>query len=133
MLTIDTSALVAMIAPRDPNHDRVLEMLLSDAGPYILAAGALAEATYMMQARVGARLVPTFVQNILDGAFSVDCGENDFPRVHDLVTRYLDLPLGFADAAVIACAERNGGRVLTFDRRDFEVVARGEGNLTILP
>jgi predicted nucleic acid-binding protein len=33
---------------------------------------------------------------------------------------------------VIACAERNGGRVLTLDRRDFDVVA-GEGVITVLP
>jgi uncharacterized protein len=46
--------------------------------------------------------------------------------------RYPDLELGFTDAAVIACAERNGGKVLTFDRRDFDVVAR-EGRITILP
>ena len=46
--------------------------------------------------------------------------------------RYADLPLGFADAAVIACAERNGGRVMTFDRSDFDVVA-AEGPITIVP
>ena len=45
--------------------------------------------------------------------------------------RYKDLPLGFGDAAVVACAERTGGRVLSFDRRDFSVVA-GEGTITLL-
>jgi len=33
---------------------------------------------------------------------------------------------------VVACAERNGGRVLTLDLRDFRVVAR-EGRITIAP
>lgn len=42
------------------------------------------------------------------------------------------MPLGFVDAAVIACAERTGGRVLTFDRRAFGV-AVAEGAITILP
>jgi len=46
--------------------------------------------------------------------------------------RYADLPLGFSDAAVIACAERSGGSVLTFDRRDFEVVAR-DVPITVVP
>jgi len=53
-------------------------------------------------------------------------------RIRELVLRYADLELGFTDSGVIACAERNGGKVLTFDRRDFEVVAR-EGRITILP
>ncbi len=47
-------------------------------------------------------------------------------RVRELVRRYADLPLGFADAAVTACAERHRGRVLTTDYRHFPVVARGE-------
>jgi predicted nucleic acid-binding protein len=39
--------------------------------------------------------------------------------------------LGATDAAVVACAERTGGRVLTVDR-DFAVVA-GAGTITVLP
>jgi predicted nucleic acid-binding protein len=42
------------------------------------------------------------------------------------------LPLGSADAAVIACAERHGGRVLTLDRRHFGVVER-EGTISLVP
>jgi hypothetical protein len=57
----------------------------------------------------------------------------DSDRAQQLTQRYRDLPLGFADAAVIACAERNGGRVLTIDRRHFPVVARGEKTITVLP
>ena len=51
--------------------------------------------------------------------------------IRALVMRYADLPLGFADAAVVACAERSGGRILTLDR-DFTIVSR-EVPLTILP
>ena len=66
------------------------------------------------------------------GAFTVDCGDSDFARVGALVDRYADLPLGFSDAAVIACAERHRGRVMTLDRRAFDVVGR-EVSLTLLP
>jgi hypothetical protein len=51
-------------------------------------------------------------------------------RTHELMRRYADLPLGFADAAVIACAERHRGRVLTLDLRDCGMVAR-EGRITL--
>lgn len=37
-----------------------------------------------------------------------------------------------ADSAVIACAERTGGRVLTLDRRDFTLVAV-DADITIFP
>jgi len=42
------------------------------------------------------------------------------------------LALDCVDAAVIACAERNGGRVMSFDRRDFGVVA-AEATTTLVP
>jgi predicted nucleic acid-binding protein len=48
------------------------------------------------------------------------------------MTRYGDLHLGFADASVVACAERNGGAMLTFDRRDFDVIAR-DVPITVVP
>ena len=41
------------------------------------------------------------------------------------------MPLGFSDAAVIACAERHRGVVLSLDR-DFRVVER-EGTIRVLP
>jgi predicted nucleic acid-binding protein len=40
------------------------------------------------------------------------------------MSRYAELPLGFTDAAVVACAERNGGTVLTFDREALQTVSR---------
>jgi hypothetical protein len=43
-----------------------------------------------------------------------------------------DMRLGFSEAAVIACAETKAGRVLTVDRRHFDVVAR-EGTITVHP
>ncbi len=46
--------------------------------------------------------------------------------------RYEDFPLGYADATIIACAERLGAAVFTFDRRHFTVVA-SEGTITVVP
>jgi predicted nucleic acid-binding protein len=43
----------------------------------------------------------------------------------------VDLHLGYADAADAACAERNGGGVLTYDMRHVATVAR-EGKTRIL-
>lgn len=46
--------------------------------------------------------------------------------------RYSDFSLGLADATVIACAERLGGEVFTFDHRHFGTIAR-EGAVTTPP
>lgn len=86
----------------------------------------------MVGVRLGEVALRPLVQALDGGILALDCGERDFARVGELLARYGDLRLGLVDAAVIACAERNGGRVMTFDRRDMRVVAR-EKTIVIVP
>lgn len=123
MITLDTSGLFSLLNRRDRDHQRAKQALLGAGSPYLVPSGILAEIGYLLEQRMSGALDP-FLADLESGAFALDCGEKDVPRIRALVTRYGDLPLGFADAAVIACAERSGGLVLTFDVRDFGVVAR---------
>lgn len=132
MITLDTSALLAILNVDDRYHVQITTALQGDAGPYLIPAGMLSELAYMVETRYGLRVLDVFLSDCERGAYSIDCGEQDLPRIRALVRRYDDLPLGFADAAVIACAERHGGRVLTLDLRHFGTVAR-EGRLIVLP
>ncbi|MDQ6773673.1 MAG: PIN domain-containing protein, partial [Candidatus Dormibacteraeota bacterium] len=109
----------------------IRQALEADPGPLLVPAGILAEITYLVGNRLGARVLDAFLLDLEAGAFSLECGELDFSRIRDLVSRYRDMPLGAADASVVACAERNGGRVLTLDRH-FGIVAR-EGRIEVLP
>lgn len=86
----------------------------------------------MLEAGLGAPVLRQFVREIEAGYYELDCGEDDIARIGELLDRYADLSLGLADASVIACAERRGGRVLTFDDRDFAPVARA-GTITMVP
>jgi predicted nucleic acid-binding protein len=72
------------------------------------------------------------MESLETGGLSLHCGEDDLGGMRELVGRHGDLPLGSADASVVACAEAHGGRVLTVDRRDFLVVAR-EGRIEVRP
>jgi predicted nucleic acid-binding protein len=132
MLTLDTSALVALLDRKDPQHRHIRSALQADGGPYLIPAWILAEVAYFVDVRMSAKAADALLGDIEAGAYAIECGDEDVPRVRELVARYADLPLGLADAAVVACAERNGGRVLTLDVRDFGVVAK-EGQITVLP
>jgi predicted nucleic acid-binding protein len=132
LITLDTSGLLALLNRRDPDHARVPAAFDDDNGPYLVPAGILAEITYMVEQRLGLRTLDLFLEDLESSAYALDCGNQDLPRIRALIKRYADLPLGFADASVVACAERNGGRVLTLDARDFGVVARA-GTVTVLP
>ena len=132
MITLDTSGILAALNRGDPDHTRARKALKSERGPLIVPVGILAEAGYMIEMDLGAAVLRQFLADIVDGSFALDCGESDMSRIVALLERYDDLRLGFADACVIACAERNGGRVLTFDERDFAPVAR-EGKISLVP
>lgn len=121
-----------MLDAGDPDHERVKAAFLSGRGPDLVPAGALGEIAFLVEKRLGPRALDGFLGDLESGTLTLDCGEDDLARIRELAARYADLPLGFADAAVIACAERHGGKVLTLDRRDFGVVAR-EGTISLLP
>ena len=132
MITLDTSALYALLNRRDRAHAAAVAALESDPGPYLVPAATLGEVAYLVEERLGIKVLDLLLADLESGAYTLDCGEADLGRARQLVQGYEDPSLGFVDAAVIACAERNGGRILTFDLRDFGVVA-AEGTITILP
>jgi uncharacterized protein len=132
LITFDTSGLYSLFIKSDVHHSRALAALRGTPGPRVLPVAILCEVTYLLERESGVRYVLALLSDIENGAFRLDCGEADLSRIRELVGRYADLPLGFADAAVIACAERNLGAVLTFDLRHFGVVAR-EGTIRIVP
>ena len=131
MITLDTSAIFALINSADPDHQRVRQVLHAERGPYLVPVGILAEIGYLLEQRLGHNVLSTFLSDIEAGSFSLDCGNEDVRRIRELVARYASLPLGFADACVIACAERNGGITLATDK-DFHVVA-AERTIRVLP
>lgn len=132
MITLDTSALVILLNRIDQRHERTVEALRTARPPYLIPIAILAEVAYVVEARLGPRVMDAFLHDLELGAFTLDAGEGNLPRIRELTLRYADLPLGFSDAAVIACAERNRGLVLTVDERDFRVV-EGEGRIRVLP
>ena len=122
----------ALLNRRDPDHRRVKAALEQDGGPYLIPAATLGEIAYLVEERLGSGTMDLFIGDLLSGAFSLDCGEKELKRARYLAKKYADLPLGFTDAAVAACAEANGKQVLTLDIRDFSII-RKETGLTILP
>jgi len=132
LITLDTSAIVSLLDRRDPQHRAVRDVLVADGGPYLIPAWILAEVGCFADVRMTAKAVDALLDDLASGAYAIECGDEDVSRIRELVHRYADLPLGIADAAVVACAERNGGRVLTLEVRDFGVVAK-EGKIAVLP
>jgi predicted nucleic acid-binding protein len=84
----------------------------------------LAEASYLGGVRLGWRSEVHLLAAFEAAELSLEpLHPADLERVAELVRVYGDLPLGTADAAVVATAERLGvTAIATLDRRHFSVV-----------
>ncbi len=105
MITLDTSGVVALLNARDPDHGAAVLALEQGGRPYLIPVGILSEIAYLLEARMP-KVVDVFLGDLEEGAFVQDCGEHRQARVRALIARYADLPLGYADAAVIALPRR---------------------------
>lgn len=88
----------------------------------MVPALVVAEATYLVGRRLGAKAEAAFLRGL--GQIEVEPPRgDDWARIAELVDEYGDLPLGGTDASVIALAERlDTATVVTLDRRHFTVV-----------
>jgi len=132
VITLDTSGIVALFVRADQRHREAVRALGSARMPTVVPVGILAEVDRVLRRRLAPAASLAFLEGIETGETLLDCGDLDLPRIRALMSRYAELPLGFADAAVVACAERNGGTVLTFDRDVIQTVSR-DVPITLLP
>jgi len=100
----------------------------------VVPALVIAEVTYLVGRRLGARAEAAFLRGI-SGLEVQAPTPDDLIRMSDLVSRYGDFPLGGTDASVVALAERLGTSVIiTLDRRHFGAVRSIDGQpFTLLP
>lgn len=136
MILIDTGVVVAMGNRRDDDHERCTDLLTTTVEPLVLHEPLLAEIGYMLGTRAGASAEADFLRDVADGLYTIESMMlTDIARAADLVEKYADLPLGTADACVVAIAERLGvSRVATLDTRHFSVVKpRHISAFTLLP
>ncbi len=123
MITLDASAVVALLSTNDRNHDAARRVLAGGPSGTVVPASILSDIARVVGCLLGRQAARTFLTGIVEGATLLDCGDADLPRVLELMGRFGIVGLTFSEASVVACAERNGGSILTFERRSLDVVA----------
>jgi uncharacterized protein len=117
---VDAGALIALLDRDDAEHERCIEALKGIRDPLVTVWPALTEAMHLLADTP--RAPDALCDLIADNAVRlIDLEAPDFRRMKDLMQKYGDLPMDFADAALVCAAEREQlTRIVTFDR-DFEV------------
>lgn len=133
MLVLDTSAIVALGSSDDPHHEAAVKTLNVDeyTNQLVVPAAILSEAAFVLEKRFSSEALDSFLMNIERGMLSIDSCLDDVPRIRQLLRSYPTI--GFCDCAVVACAERHGSPVFTFDTSDFGRIARDEKSIEVVP
>lgn len=79
---------------------------------------------YLLEQRSGTHSEARFIAALAAGDLLLEpLTPDDLQRVHELILKYADLPLGAVDASVVAVAERLGARAIaTLDVKHFLIV-----------
>jgi predicted nucleic acid-binding protein len=94
------------------------------------------EVGYLLSDRIGPHAELAFARAIAAGELIAEPVEHhEWERVAELVERYEDLPLGLADASLVALAERYGAKeIASLDHRHVGVVKpKHVERFTLLP
>ena len=118
-IVVDAGPLIALFDRDDRHHRRAVEFAKTHGSRLITNVPVLTEATFVLRFSVDAQ------KDLLWWAHSsleIDQGTaSDLPRIIALIDKYRDLPADFADASLVAMAERlNLSRVASVDS-DFAV------------
>lgn len=120
MMLVDAGPLVALFDPQDLQHPRCSEALARIHEPIHTTMPVLTEAFHLLQPQSqGADSLREFIST--EGLSIVFFDRAALARSFELMEKYADHPMDFADASLIVTAERLGiATVFTLDRRHFE-------------
>jgi len=112
---VDATALIAVLDRDDSGHDRCVEALAQVREPLSTVWPAITEAMHLLGETP--RGTDTLCDMVADEALVlIDLGAADMARMKALMQKYRDLPMDFADAALVCAAERERiTRILTLD------------------
>jgi len=125
VILVDAGPLVALVDASDQHHGACGATLRDLREPMGSVWPAVTEALYLLQD------LPQGQDGVLEmltrGVVRLlALGQEDVPRIKELMAKYRDQPMDLADAALVRVAERDGlDRVFTVDRRDFAVYRIG--------
>jgi predicted nucleic acid-binding protein len=118
---VDTGPIVGLFLLADQHHT-VCRATFSELPPLVTCWPVVAEAAWLLRREPAAlsRLLASFGQNPLFELAPLD--ETDLPPFSAILTKYRDLRVQLADAALLHLANRESiHTIFTLDRRDFEV------------
>lgn len=117
---IDSGPLIALFDGSDKYHNKALTFIKNNKSELITTIASLTEVLHLLDFNRYAQI--DFLDWVQKGAVTlVNIENSDLDRIKDLIEKYQDLPMDFADACLVYLGEKlNINEIATIDR-DFSV------------
>ena len=130
---MDTGPLVALFDRSDSHHKICKKTFSLVSEPLITTWPVLTEAFYMLS--TSSKAQELLMHYVLSGALEIYAESTILPRMGQLMKKYDDIPMDFADASLVALAEEIlTDKIFTLDHKDFRIYKpRHSKSFLILP
>lgn len=131
---IDTGAIIALLDRTDRWHQVCLDAYNRLPIPLLTSEAVLTESFHLIGGRLSDR--ETLWDFIMSGAIQLCLiAPEELPSIRDLMRRYADRPMDFADATLVYLAKRESlSTILTVDHADFATYRiEGKRAFRVLP
>jgi predicted nucleic acid-binding protein len=136
VILLDTSGLLAAVDSSQRQHRACAETLLQATPPLLLSPFVLAELDYLVATRVGQAAEVALLKEVAAGTYRLEAfSSSDMKEAADILSTYVDLELGLADASLVILSRRHDvDDLLTLDERHFRTIQPAPGrSFRLLP
>ncbi len=131
---LDTGPWVALIDRSESRHTECVQWLKSFSGRLYSTEAVLTEVLYLLNFSITAQCAA--LDFILESVVEiVPSSSESLKKTKNLMKKYADLPMDFADATIVCLATETGmHNIVTFDKKDFVIYKLPKKmNFTIMP
>ena len=134
-MATDAGPLIAIVDGRDPHHHACVAAMARIQRPLETVLPAFTEAMHILYRESGWRGQEALWLLLQRDLVVAPLEDADLNRARELMRQYRDVPMDFADATLVAIAERRDLReIFTLDRRGFSTYRlHGRTPFTMLP
>ncbi len=110
-IIIDSGPLIALFDSSDKYHHDSIEFMRHNNKTLVSTIPVITEAVYILDFDINAQL--DFLEWIHRGGIEiVDINKDDIYRIKDLMKKYCDRPMDFADGSLVAVGEKTGTNLI---------------------
>jgi predicted nucleic acid-binding protein len=119
-ILIDAGPIIALFDRDDRYHEKMLAFIKAGNYKFITTEAVITEVSYMLNFNIHVQL--DFFQWVLRrGLILAEINQHDIPRIIDLIQKYQDLPMDFADATLVLTADKTGIKEIISIDSDFDI------------